>query len=240
VIALRHRSHGGAQLAHDPGAFVSENQRRADAPVSARGMEIAVAHAGRFHLDEHFAGAWGIEFRRFDGQRLARVPEDGGFDLHYVQVRSMKYEDRIRPQYDAEQILITRACMTTPTPDDLAERSFRFTCDVYDYCEDLVRLRGLPCRIAYQLFDSAGSVGANRAEAKSAYTNREFAAKNAIALRESREARFWLRVATAERLGDRSRRDRLLREVHELISIYASIVRTLKTRGHSGGSKREA
>jgi len=113
-------------------------------------------------------------------------------------------------------------------PEDLFERSFRFTCDVYDYCEPLVRLKGLPCRLAYQLFDAAGSVGANRAESKSAYSDREFRAKNAICLKESREARFWLRVADAKRLGDAVRRKFLLRESDELIAIYASIVRTLK------------
>jgi len=120
--------------------------------------------------------------------------------------------------------------MSTPSPEDLFERSFRFTCDVYDYCEDLVRLRGLPCRLAYQLFDAAGSVGANRAESKSSYSDKEFASKNAICLRESREARFWLRVADAKALGNSDRRKRLLQESNELVSIYAVIVRKLKAR----------
>ena len=62
-------------------------------------------------------------------------------------------------------------------PEDLSERSFQFACDVYDYCEGLVRLGGLPCRVAYQLFDAGSSVGANRCESKSAYSNKEFAAK---------------------------------------------------------------
>jgi four helix bundle protein len=113
-------------------------------------------------------------------------------------------------------------------PEDLFERSFRFTCDVYDYCEGLVRLRGLPCRLAYQLFDAAGSVGANRAESKSSYSDKEFAAKNAICLKECREARFWLRVADAKCLGNQSSRRRLLQESNELVSIYAVIVRKLK------------
>ena len=120
--------------------------------------------------------------------------------------------------------------MPAPPPDDLFERSFRFTCDVYDYCEDLVKLRGLPCRVAYQLFDAAGSVGANRAESKSAYSDKEFAAKNAICLKECREARFWLRVADAKQLGQQSRRKRLLQESNELVAIYAVIVRKLKTK----------
>jgi len=120
--------------------------------------------------------------------------------------------------------------MSRDEPEDLSERSFRFTCEVYDYCDELVRLRGLPCRLAYQLFDAAGSVGANRAESKSSYSEKEFRAKNAICLKESREARFWLRVADAKRLGDGAKRTYLLQESNELVAIYASIVRKLKQK----------
>jgi four helix bundle protein len=120
--------------------------------------------------------------------------------------------------------------MNSQPPEDLFDRCFRFTSDVYDYCEDLVRLRGLPCRLAYQLFDAAGSVGANRAESRSAYSDKEFAAKNAICLKECREARFWLRLADAKSLGNRDRRRRLLQESNELVSIYVVIVRKLKAR----------
>ena len=120
--------------------------------------------------------------------------------------------------------------MSVQPPEDLFERSFRFTCDVYDYCDDLVRLKGLPCRLAYQLFDAAGSVGANRAESKSSYSDKEFAAKNAICLKECREARFWLRVADAKQLGHEGRRKRLLQESNELVSIYAVVVRKLKIK----------
>jgi four helix bundle protein len=120
--------------------------------------------------------------------------------------------------------------MSFEEPEDLFERSFRFTCDVYDYCEDLVRLRGLPCRLAYQLFDAAGSVGGNRTESKSGYSDKEFAAKNAICLKECREARFWLRLAEAKRLGNERMRRCLLQESNELISIYVVIVRKLKSK----------
>ena len=115
-------------------------------------------------------------------------------------------------------------------PEDISERSFRFACDIYDYCEDLVRLRGLPCRLAYQLFDAAGSVGANRAESRSSYSDKEFAVKNAIALKECREARFWLRMADAKSLGNPKRRKYLLQESNELVSIYVVIVRNLQAR----------
>lgn len=128
--------------------------------------------------------------------------------------------------------------MNIDLPEDLSERSFRFSCNIYDYCEDLVRLRGLPCRLAYQLFDAAGSVGANRAEATSAYTDREFAAKNAIALREAREARFWLRLADAKSLGKETTRTRLLQEAEERVSIYTKVVQKLKAKIRAEQSSR--
>src|SRR5262245_17830296 len=120
--------------------------------------------------------------------------------------------------------------MSRHTPEDLSERCFRFTCDVYDYGEDLVRLRGLPCRVAYQLFDAASSIGANRAEAKSSYSDPEFLSKNTICLKEANEARFWLRLAENKSLGNGPTRRRLLQESIELVSIYVTIVRSLKAK----------
>src|SRR6266436_3487778 len=102
--------------------------------------------------------------------------------------------------------------MSARTPEDLTERMFRFACDAYDYCDELTRVPGLPRRLGHQLFDAAGSVGANREEAKAAYSRREFATKSAISLKECREARFWLRVADEKALGNQDRRRRLLKE----------------------------
>ena len=113
-------------------------------------------------------------------------------------------------------------------PEDLTERTFRFVCDVYDFCETLARNPGLPRRIAYQLFDAAGSVGANREEAKASYSRREFTAKNAISLKECREANFWLRVTEAKSLGDATARRRLLQESDQLVSIFTSSVKRLQ------------
>jgi four helix bundle protein len=122
--------------------------------------------------------------------------------------------------------------MSTWQPEDLSERSFEFACDVYDYCEDLFAVGGLARRLAYQLFDAAGSVGANRTEAKSSYSDKEFAAKNAICLKEVREARFWLRVADRKKLGQPERRKYLLQESNELVSIYVTTVRKLQAKAN--------
>jgi len=120
--------------------------------------------------------------------------------------------------------------MQARAPEDLGERSFRFTCDAFDYCEALVKCGGLSARVGYQLWDAASSVGANRAESKSAYSAKEFAAKNAICLKESRETVFWLRLAEMKQLGDATTRHELLEEATQLVAIFVTIVRTLQTR----------
>ena len=132
-----------------------------------------------------------------------------------------------------ERFLMVAEIMPTAAPEDLSKRSFQFASDVYDYGEALVRLRGLPCRIAFQLFDAAGSIGANRSEAKSSYSDPEFLAKNTICLKEAREAHFWLRLADVKALGDPRRRKYLLQESHELVSIYVTVVRKLKAKEQS-------
>src|SRR4051794_2881031 len=118
--------------------------------------------------------------------------------------------------------------MRSQMPEDLTARTFRFACDAYDFCEELVRKPGLQRRVGYPLFDAASSVGGNREEAKSAYSRREFGSKNAISLKECREANFWLRVAEAKSLGNVRRRSVLLNESKELISIFITVVKNLQ------------
>jgi four helix bundle protein len=115
-------------------------------------------------------------------------------------------------------------------PRDLRQRTFRFACDVFDFCEDLACLPGVARRIASQLFDAGASVGANQEEAKAAYSRREFAATNAISLKECREAKYWLRLADARSLGNPQRRKRLLQEVDELVAILTTSVKRLQTQ----------
>jgi four helix bundle protein len=95
------------------------------------------------------------------------------------------------------------ASMSADFPEDLRERTFRFTCKRFDFCEDLARTPGPRRTIANQLFDAGSSIGANLAESKAAYTRKELAAKNAISLKESHESKYWLRVAGPGRWAER-------------------------------------
>jgi len=122
---------------------------------------------------------------------------------------------------------------------DFRERAFRFTCKLFDFCEDVAGTPGPARRLANQLFDAGSSIGANLAESQSAYSRRELAAKTAISLKESKESKYWLRVATAKSLGNKELRDWLLRESDEFVAMLTVSVRRLQTepdRNKSQGS----
>jgi four helix bundle protein len=118
--------------------------------------------------------------------------------------------------------------MTRENPEDFRERSFRFTCKLFDFCEDLARTPGPRRQVANQLFDAGSSIGANLAESKASYSRRELAAKNAISLKESRESKYWLRVAAAKSLGKKDLRDWLLQEADEFVAMLTVGVRRLQ------------
>ena len=114
-------------------------------------------------------------------------------------------------------------------PEDFRERAFRFTCRLYDYCDDLARNPGPSRRLANQLFDAGSSIGANLAESKSAHSRKDLAAKNAISLKESHETTYWLRVANSKSLGDEALRSWLLQESDEFVAMLTVSVRRLQT-----------
>ena len=108
-------------------------------------------------------------------------------------------------------------------PWDIRERTFRFACDIVSFCRNLARQPG-GRQIAEQLHDAGTSVGSNVEEARAAYSRREFAVKNCIALKEARESAFWLRLTIACNLTPDPEARRLLREAGELVGILTATV----------------
>jgi four helix bundle protein len=76
---------------------------------------------------------------------------------------------------------------------------------------------------------AGSSIGANLEESKAAYSRRELASKNAISLKESREAKYWLRVAEAKSLGNGDLRRWLLDEADQFVAMLTVSVRRLQT-----------
>jgi four helix bundle protein len=118
--------------------------------------------------------------------------------------------------------------MILQKPRDLGERTFQFACQIVRFCRKLSAEPGVVRQIAWQLADAGTSIAANYEEAKGSYSRREFAAKNAIVLKEAREARLWLRVILACGLGAEADTRPLYDEANELVGIFTSSVRRLR------------
>jgi len=122
---------------------------------------------------------------------------------------------------------------------DLRVRSFEFTVDVVRFCRSTLIADAVLRRVAYQLIDSAGSVGANLEESGAGQTKPDFIAKQCVALKEAREARYWLRVIVAAEPRFVSLAQPHLKESTELIAMLVASIKTAKSNPHRGEARRE-
>ena len=83
--------------------------------------------------------------------------------------------------------------------------------------------------LSKQLLRSGTSIGANIEEAAAGQSRKDFLAKMAIASKEARETRFWLRLLRESELVQLDVMDEL-NSVSELIRILTSIVKTTGER----------
>jgi four helix bundle protein len=119
-------------------------------------------------------------------------------------------------------------------PYDIRQRAFLFALEIVAFCR-LVADRGcIMRRLAGQLVDAGGSVGANLEEADEGQSKADFIAKNCIALKEAREARYWLRVIAGSEPPMAPRARPLIAESQELISIVATIIRNARSNPRRG------
>jgi len=114
-----------------------------------------------------------------------------------------------------------------PMKFDLEERTAKFAEDVIEFCKKLPKdPRFLP--IIVQLVKAATSVGANYCEADDAQSKKDFVHKIAICKKESREAKYWLRII-AKTFPEFTNEAKILwQEAQELNLIFASIIRNKK------------
>lgn len=83
--------------------------------------------------------------------------------------------------------------------------------------------------ISNQLLKSGTSIGANVEEASAGQTKKDFIAKMAIASKEARETRYWLRLLEKSELTNLNV-SKELRDINEIILILTSIVKTSQSR----------
>ncbi len=116
---------------------------------------------------------------------------------------------------------------------DIQRRTFLFAVDavtIYGYLSRDLR------PLANQFLRSATSVGANMEEASAASSKPDFINKCNIALKEAREAHYWLRLFIATNLLGTEISAPLLTQANEIISILTTIVRNSKATASRGSS----
>jgi four helix bundle protein len=122
-------------------------------------------------------------------------------------------------------------------PYDIRDRAYLFARDVVSFCRVAARGDWILRRLAIQLVDAAGSVGANLEEAADGQSKPDFISKNCIALKECREAKYWLRLLSDSEALLKPRALPLIREAEELRRIVSTIVvRAKKSAKHRGES----
>jgi four helix bundle protein len=114
-------------------------------------------------------------------------------------------------------------------PFDLHERLLLFACDVVRAVQFLHTRGPVGRAISYQLLAAGTSVGANYEEGDGASSAADFLAKNRIALKEAKEARFRLRVCRRSDLLNAAF-DPLVAESDEIVRILATIVHNTRRR----------
>jgi four helix bundle protein len=110
---------------------------------------------------------------------------------------------------------------------DLCGRALRFAQAVLELHQLVAKLSRAHAHIAQQLFEAVSSIGANLEEGQVAASRRDMASKYAIALRESREARYWLRLL-ATRPEWTTELTSLVHESDEFVAILTTSVRKLR------------
>jgi four helix bundle protein len=111
--------------------------------------------------------------------------------------------------------------------EDLRTRTKRFAIRI------LRLYRALPAKeeariLGKQLLRSGTSVGANYRAACRARSKAEFIAKLGIVLEESDETVFWLELLLEAGIVSHNQLDGLVKEAHELTSIFVTALRTAK------------
>jgi four helix bundle protein len=115
-------------------------------------------------------------------------------------------------------------------PYDIRARVHQFVLAIIEIYPSQRFLPRPAARSWSQLFDAASSTGAHLEEADGGGTPRHFLSLNRGALREMREAKYWLGLIRSGRLEGWHGLGEIPDEAAELVAILAAIVRTLEAK----------
>ena len=111
----------------------------------------------------------------------------------------------------------------------ICDRAFEFASRILKLAEKLAQ-RGVVARqIGYELLKCGPSIGANAEEAQDGQTKPDYIAKMSISRKESRETRYWLRLAVRAGVVTADEVKWELREVNELRSMIIAAIKTAQS-----------
>jgi four helix bundle protein len=113
---------------------------------------------------------------------------------------------------------------------DLPERTFRFAVEIVKLCRLLDGTPGVPKALVNQLFKAGTSIGANVEEGQASQSEADFLSKYSISCKEARETHYWLKLLVASEIVKGEQLSGLMNECNELISIFTTIIKKMKTR----------
>ena len=108
---------------------------------------------------------------------------------------------------------------------EICERTFRFAVEIVNVCRRIEQTDSTVRTLGRQLIRSGTSIGANVEEAQGGQSRADFISKYAIARKEARETRYWLRLITESRPVERDALAPLIQECNELIAIMIAIIK---------------
>ena len=109
-------------------------------------------------------------------------------------------------------------------PCDIVDRTFQLALGIVRFCKECGRRKSSARALAPQLLRSGTSVGANVGETQDGRSRADFVSKYAIALKEAREANYWLRLLIESGDCPLESGTPLCQEAEELKRIIASII----------------
>jgi four helix bundle protein len=112
---------------------------------------------------------------------------------------------------------------------DLRERTIDFAVDVFKFCRTLKRTDETR-DVVTQLRRSASSVAANTRALRRSQSDKVFVSKAGVIIEEADESGFWLEFLVRIEVVSPTKVDGLLGEANELVAIFTSSRKTVRTR----------
>ena len=120
--------------------------------------------------------------------------------------------------------------MENENPNPIADKSFQFAIritNLYRYlCSEKQEYV-----LSKQLLRSGTSIGANVAEAQQPQSRSDFISKLYIALKETTETKYWLRLLSATNYLSEKETGSMLSDCTELEKLLTAIIKSAKSKG---------